>query len=143
MLTVHSTTDLESQIYKDSLALRFKVFVAEQAVPTELEVEDEEICLHFTMYDNEQAVATARLYPIDDKRLKVQRVAVDKLGRGKGYGRDIMLHMEDYAKQDGFEELILGAQLHATPFYTKLGYEAFGEEYLDAGIKHTDMLKKI
>lgn len=143
MLTFQSTTDLNSQIYKDSLALRFKIFVAEQEVPVELEVEDEEICLHFTMYADESPVATARLYPINDNRIKVQRVAVAKEGRGKGYGREIMLHMEDYAKQEGLTEMVLGAQVHAVPFYEKLGYQPFGEEYLDAGIVHTDMLKKL
>jgi ElaA protein len=43
----------------------------------------------------------------------------------------------------GRNEVVLGAQTHAIPFYESIGYRAFGPEYLDAGIPHRDMLKKL
>ena len=51
--------------------------------------------------------------------------------------------MEAFSKQAGRNEMVLGAQTHAIPFYENIGYQAFGPEYLDAGIPHRDMIKKL
>ena len=46
----------------------------------------------------------------------------------------------DFARRDGrFSRVVLGAQIHALDFYEKLGFRAFGDDYLDAGIAHRDM----
>lgn len=142
-LTIQQTTDLASDTYKDSLDIRMTVFVKEQQVSIEEEVLDEEPCTHFIVYQQKTAIATARLFPKTDKRAYVQRVAVLKDYRGQHIGQQLITHMETAAKEMGFSELKLGAQTHALGFYEQLGYKAFGEEYLDAGIWHYDMLKTI
>lgn len=147
MCTFKTTTDLDSQTYKDSLGIRMKVFLGEQNVPIEVEIADEEICLHVVLYmkqdnsDTDIPMATARLYPYDEETLKVQRVAVIEEGRGKGLGDKMMRYLEDYAKEEGAAKLILGAQTHALAFYQKLGYESYDERYLEAGIEHQNMQK--
>ncbi len=91
----------------------------------------------------DEALGTARLLPIPDGRAKAQRVAVRKSARGQGVGRALMLALEDEARARGARELILGAQLSALPFYQRLGYEAHGEVFDDAGIPHRMMKKRL
>lgn len=143
MITIEETVDLSSSIYNDALALRKEVFVLEQQVPIELELENEEECVHFVLYENNEPLATVRLFPKENGLYKVQRMAVKQEARKKGFGRDIMIYVEEFVKKNKGSELLLGAQTHAIPFYQRLGYETFGDEYLDAGIQHFDMKKLV
>lgn len=143
MTIIKHTSDITDSIYQDALKIRMTVFVEEQAVPHELEIEDEEICVHCVLYTEEGPQATVRLYPLSDGRMKIQRVAVLKSARRKGYGQDIMTYSEELASSLGAKEIILGAQLQAIPFYESMGYVAHGETYLDADIEHKDMSKSI
>ncbi|WP_311874285.1 GNAT family N-acetyltransferase [Vagococcus carniphilus] len=143
MITIKHTEDIHTTIYEDALAIRKEVFVTEQQVPLSLEIEDEEVCVHFVLYEDNEPAATVRLFPKDKSTYKIQRMAVLKLHRQKGFGREIMIAAENYAKISGKTQTILGAQTHALAFYESMGYEAFGDEFLDAGIKHFNMKKEI
>ena len=132
--------------------IRETVFVQGQNVPPEEEWDhlDQKIeeCPHFIAYHESDeghrtAIGAARLWLYQDQCAKAQRVAVLNAWRKKGVGRLLMEAMETFSQQSGRYEVILGAQTHAIPFYEKIGYEAFGPEYLDAGIPHRDMLKKL
>lgn len=145
MLSYKHTTDLTSPVYQDGLQIRKVVFIEEQAVPPEIEIDDLEAdCIHIVGYDEEGIPqATARLYPLAAGKYKVQRVAVRKEGRSKGYGRELMLEVERMARSLGAHSLKLGAQNHALPFYEKLGYHIISGEYEDAGIPHHDVTKEL
>ena len=86
-------------------------------------------------------VVTGRLRPdtTSDADAHIGRVAVLREQRGKGYGRLFMLALLDEARKQGFAKLMLGAQLHAIPFYERLGYVASGDTFLDANIEHRRM----
>lgn len=138
------TNKLESPIYRDALSIRMTVFVEEQSVPKEIEIDEHEAdCWHIVIYDNDKPVATARILMIDATVAKVQRVAVLKEFRKKHIGRELMQLVVPKAILLGAKVLKVGAQKHAVPFYIKLGYEIIGNEYLEAGIPHYDMIKKI
>lgn len=139
------TTDVNSNVYSDALAIRFAVFVDEQHVPKEIEKDTlETACHHAVGYINDIPLATARLYITKDTTTaKVQRVAVSKHARGKQFGRFLMDEVERYACTLQITTLRLGAQNHAIGFYQQLGYTVDGLEYEDAGILHHDMEKKI
>lgn len=143
MLSFKHTTDINSPIYLDALSIRKIVFVGEQAVAPELEIDEwENQCLHIVGYDEKnKPQATARLLPLGEEKYKVQRVAVRKEDRSKGYGRALMQEVERLAVEMGAYALKLGAQNHALPFYAKLGYHISSEEYEEAGILHHDMQK--
>lgn len=135
------TSSTQSSIYEDALMIRTVVFIHEQKVPLELEVDElEEKCHHLVIYDNNHPLATARLYVMDNEA-KVQRVAVLKEARGKHIGFQIMQAVEEKAKALHLNKLTLGAQNHAIPFYEKLGYAVCSKEYDEANIKHHDMMK--
>lgn len=138
------STDLNSTIYEDSLSIRNTVFVDEQHVPPEMEVDEfENLATYVTGYLNSVPVVTARLLPIDQYTYKVQRVAVLKGYRGRKIGKQIMIEIERFAIENNRTSLILGAQDQAMNFYVSLGYLINSEGYLDAGIAHHDMIKKL
>lgn len=145
-MKILQSRDTMSDIYLDALRIRQDVFVKEQGVPEELEVDEyDPICVNFVLYDEEdKAIATARL--LENKQensAKVQRVAVRKEARGKDYGKHVMEACERFAKEERLSALKLHAQLSALPFYEKLGYKVYGEEFMDAGIPHIRMKKEI
>lgn len=125
-------------------AIRRQVFIKEQDVR-----EDEEIdgldpeCIHFLALSNQKPVATARLRPHTKSVAKAERVAVIAPYRGQGFGAAIMRELEKIAEQKNFEEILLGSQLSAIPFYESLGYQVEGEVFLDARIPHKLMRKKL
>lgn len=138
------TEDLNSPIYKDSLKIRHKVFVDEQKVPVDLEIDHlEKSSIHGVLYNSNQAVATLRLYQSKSRSYQVQRVAVLKRFRKKGYGKTLMLKAENKAKELDADQLILDSQNTAIPFYKKLAYQISSGEFLDAGILHHTMVKDI
>lgn len=139
------TKDTMSTIYLDAVKIRQQVFVNEQQVPYELEVDAyEAYTIHFVLYQAlEIPVATVRLLPLEDGKVKVQRMAVLKEFRSQGFGQAIMEEAEKFATEQGFQKIILGAQLTAIPFYEQLGYQTVGEEFLDAGIAHLMMEKPL
>lgn len=125
-------------------ALRMIVFVEEQQVPPEEELDAYDVtATHFLARDNaaNEIIGTARLVDKGNGTAKIGRVAVRQDWRGQGIGAVLMREVERHARTVGFRRLILDAQCYAIPFYEKLGYEAEGEIFLDANIEHRFMSK--
>ncbi len=117
--------------------IRFEVFVDEQNVPVEEELDDlDAIATHFlvTLCDGTPA-ATGRL--LEDGR--IGRMAVRKIARGTGAGLKMLNFMIETGKKAGISSFYLHAQTHAIGFYEKAGFLAHGEEFMDAGIPHVEM----
>jgi predicted GNAT family N-acyltransferase len=127
------------------LAIRETVFIQEQRVPVEIERDDyDRTAFHFLATDAGDPVGTARVVLKDDgATAKIGRVAVIRAKRGAGIGRLLMLAIEAEPPLHGAVRLSLEAQTHALSFYESLGYEAYGAEFMDAGIPHRHMTKAI
>ncbi|MBB6478381.1 GNAT family N-acetyltransferase [Spirochaeta isovalerica] len=127
--------------HKEQLsAVRHEVFVKGQNVPLELEQDESDSRYsHILALDGDIPIGTARLTTDGH----IGRVAVLKEYRKLGIGRELIRQIEEIAFELGFDEVELGAQLHAVPFYEKLGYRAFGNIYMDAGIEHRHMKKTL
>ena len=125
-------------------ALRFRVFVDEQKVPEDEELDDiDEVAWHVVLLtDDDRAIATGRTIMRGDVG-KMQRIAVESDCRGLGLGRVIMDRLEDWARSQGATTGRLEGQVQAIPFYEKLGYVPYGDVYLDAGIPHRWMDKEL
>lgn len=136
-----------SDRFRDALSIRQTVFIQEQKVTPELEVDGEDDRKrHVVAYLDRQPIATARIGFIDNdnKTVKIQRVAVLSSQRGKKIGHGLLNEIEREARKVSAERLVLSSQDQAIPFYEKLGYSiSDGEGYLDAGIPHHDMVKNI
>jgi predicted GNAT family N-acyltransferase len=72
---------------------------------------------------------------------KIGRVAVCQSKRGLGVGKLLISAIEGAPDLEHVDSFILEAQTHALQFYARLGYEAYGDEFLDAGIPHRRMRK--
>ena len=113
--------------------IRETVFIAEQAVPAELEWDAEDAeAVHFLAEEGDYAVGTARLLPDGH----IGRVSVLKDWRGLKVGEALMRAVIDEAEKRGLRRQMLSAQVQATPFYERLGFEIASGEYLDAGLPH-------
>ncbi|MEJ8546737.1 GNAT family N-acetyltransferase [Brevibacillus borstelensis] len=132
---------------QSALSVRRAVFIREQQVPEEIEIDSHDRIdsetIHFVVYRGEQAVGASRLRPYTPGIGKVERVAILSSERGTGLGRLLMLAMEETARRQGFKGLKLNAQTHAQRFYEKLGYSPVGEVFEEAGIEHIAMEKAI
>lgn len=135
------TNDQELQ---DAYSIRSKVFIEEQNVPAEEEIDEHEACAaHFVLYDASGAAIAAGRFRVLEGIGKVERICVVKEQRGTGVGKLLMDRIEEYAHDQGISNLKLNAQTQAIPFYAKLGYEIVSEEFLDAGIPHRTMKKSL
>lgn len=124
------------------LAIRREVFVLEQKVPEELEVDGlDGQCVQVLAEDADgNAIGTARLMPEG----RIGRVAVLKSWRRCGVGAGLMAKLEEEATRKGITKLELHAQTHQIPFYENLAYVVVeGEEFLDAGIAHRLMEREL
>jgi len=142
-IAVTSTEQLEQ-----CLKIRLAVFVDEQKVPHDLEVDEWDAswdaCRHFLLLADDQPVAAARYRMYDENTAKLQRIAVLSSHRGHGLGNKIIRFMEEEIHERGIGAIVLDAQVYAEPFYHKLGYVTVSEEqFLDAGIWHVRMKKEI
>lgn len=128
----------------DVFHVRTEVFVDEQNVPLENEIDEyEDSSTHIIGYDeNDQAIATARYRNVDGAA-KIERVAVIKALRNQGIGKSLMTFIEDAVKKDGFTQAVLNGQVQAQPFYEALGYQAEGDIFLEENIEHVVMKKSL
>jgi predicted GNAT family N-acyltransferase len=122
-------------------ALRRTVFIEEQGVPEADEVDDlDDQAIHLLACDDGRPVGSARLLVLGDTG-KIGRVCVLREARGTGLGAALMqAAVAEFRTLPGVMRVKLGAQSHALGFYERLGFVAFGPEYLDAGIAHRDMM---
>lgn len=125
--------------FADLRAVREPVFVVEQQVPIEEEWDElDPQCRHVIARDAaNRPIGTGRLTP----ERKIGRMAVLAEWRGKGVGGAILEALLDEARSLGWPEVTLNAQTHAIPFYASYGFEAFGEEFIEADIPHRAMRK--
>ncbi|MCG6657380.1 GNAT family N-acetyltransferase [Halomonas campisalis] len=116
--------------------IRRVVFIEEQRVPLEEEWDGrDDACTHFLALLDGRPVGTARLLP----DAHIGRVAVLAEARGHGIGAALMRAAIEAARRHGHDAVELAAQTHALVFYERLGFQAFGEAFLDAGIVHRNM----
>jgi ElaA protein len=122
-------------------ALRRTVFIEEQGVSEADEIDDlDGAAIHLLATLDGMPVGSARLLPMGAIG-KVGRVCVLAKVRGTGLGAALMRAAVDhYRTLPGIEKVKLGAQTHALGFYERLGFDAVGPVYMDAGIPHRDMV---
>jgi predicted GNAT family N-acyltransferase len=121
-----------------AVPVREAVFVVEQGVPREIELDEwDDRCDHAVARDeHDSAIGTGRLLPDGH----IGRMAVAREWRGAGVGGAILQALLDRAKSRGMTRVVLNAQVHAAPFYARFGFVTSpGEPFMEAGIAHVAM----
>ncbi|MFD8026996.1 GNAT family N-acetyltransferase [Streptomyces lavendulae] len=134
-------------------AVRTDVFVVEQSVPESIEYDAyDAVAVHvLAVGPDGEALGTGRLLHGPEALGKtgspeigsLGRLAVRKSARGLGVGVALVRAIEAEAAGLGLTAVDLGAQTHATGFYERLGYVAYGPEFQDAGIPHRSMRRPL
>ena len=122
------------------LRVRSEVFVVEQnCVYQDMDGDDQQ-SIHLWLTVADKVVALARVCPAGThmKEISIGRVITTE--RGKGYGKQIMLHAID-AAIDYFDAKILEieAQEYARGFYESVGFRQSSESFMLDGIPHIRM----
>jgi predicted GNAT family N-acyltransferase len=130
--------------HQTCFALRHQVFVVEQGVPKEEEIDAlDASATHLLATQNGVAVGAARIV-FQSQVAKIGRVCVLQPMRGTGLGVALIKAAITIARATpGVTQAKLGAQTQALGFYQKLGFEAYGPVYDDAGIDHRDMVLEL
>lgn len=126
------------------LDLRMTVFVHEQGVPAEMEVDELDApSRHYLAVSpaddtpgETRAVGCVRLTPTG----KITRLCVAKDARGQGIGSALLRRAIDEAKAAQMSRIYLHAQTHAGAFYERHGFRATGDSFIEAGIPHQKMV---
>ncbi|RKL68839.1 GNAT family N-acetyltransferase [Salipaludibacillus neizhouensis] len=128
---------------RDVYDVRRQVFIEEQGVPAEIEVDEKEKeSIHLVAYHDNQPIGAGRLR-LEENYGKAERVCILAEMRGKGLGAALMKEMEQVARERGMDKLKLNAQTHAESFYKGNGYATVSDTFYDAGILHVTMEKKL
>ena len=127
-----------------AIGVRFRVFVAEQAVPVEEELDEADAtATHAIALYQGQVVGTGRLIFRDAETAQIGRMAVDLRWRRQGVGGQILEFLEKTARAQGTGRCVLHAQEYVKSFYAKHGYQEWGDVFLEVDIPHIEMRKDL
>ena len=125
-----------------AIGVRFRVFVAEQSVPPEEELDAADAtATHAIAIFQDRVIGTGRLIVQDGSTAVIGRMAVDLEWRRHGVGGRILTFLEQEARSRGLREAHLHAQEYVKSFYASHGYAEHGDVFLEVGIPHIEMRK--
>ena len=125
----------------EARAIREEVFVREQGFVNEFDEIDER-AVHVVLYRGGEPAGTCRVFA-EGGRAHIGRVAVRRALRGQGAGGMLLAAAEAAAREMGFAEVALAAQVRARGFYEKYGYTACGAPFDEEGCPHILLQKRL
>ncbi len=129
---------------KEAFEVRKKVFVEEQGIADNLELDDyDREALHMVVKDGERVIGTARVLFLANNQAKIERMAILKPFRRKGIGRRIISFLNEELIKRQVEQVVLHAQHTVVDFYKSCGFEKSGSPFWEAGIKHIKMQRQL
>ena len=127
-----------------AIDVRMQVFVAEQSVPVEEELDEADAtATHAVALHQGQVIGTGRLVVRDEATAQIGRMAVRQPWRRHGVGGLILQSLEEEARAQGLALAVLHAQEYVKSFYAGHGYAEHGETFLEVGIPHIEMRKQL
>ena len=123
------------------IEIRKKVFVEEQNVPIEIEIDglDSEAD-HIIAYLDDEPIGCARIRI--NKIAKLERIAIIKKFRGKGFGKQLTKFLIEYCKKKNVSEICIHSQTYVSGFYKKQGFISRGKPFYETDIEHVEMYLK-
>jgi predicted GNAT family N-acyltransferase len=129
---------------KAAFEVRLQVFVEEQGISEELELDDlDQEALHMVVKDGERVIGTARVLFLTANQAKIERMAILKPFRRRGIGKGIISFLNEELRNKQVEQVVLHAQYAVVAFYKSCGFEESGLPFQEAGIKHIKMERQL
>ncbi|MEA3451138.1 MAG: GNAT family N-acetyltransferase [Bacteroidota bacterium] len=129
----HKSVELRDKILRKPLGLEFSLeFLA-----------SEKNQYHLGIFSGDKILGILLFQVLDNKVVKMRQVAVDNDFQSKGIGKKLVLFSERFAKEKGFEKIVLNARDTAVSFYKKLNYKIVSDKFIEVGIEHFVMEKDI
>ncbi|HTV32514.1 MAG TPA: GNAT family N-acetyltransferase [Methylocella sp.] len=134
----------DTDLYRAMVALRSEVlrkplglsFTAEQ-------LREEANQRHLALMVEGSLAGCLLLAPEEGRIVKFRQMAIAPCNRGKGLGKELLLHAETIAMQNGYRGVRLHARESAAGFYEKMGYRRVGERFIEVTIPHVKMQKEL
>ena len=129
-----------SDAYRETIALREQVL----RLPLGLVFDPDQLSregtsFHLACRQGNVLLACLVLTPATGRCIRLRQVAVSPENQGRGYGRLLVRHAEDFAWRHGYREITMHARESAVGFYEKLGYAKFGDRFFEVTIPHYQM----
>lgn len=136
---------MDNEMFSDVLAIRKSVFSDEQGYDVKLDPDEvDQFATQFILYEDNVPQSIARLFQNEIGKYQIGRVATQADARGKGYGIQVMEAIISHCKlQRASSYIELHSQVHAIPFYEKVGFQTIGDVYLEDGEPHQSMVLEI
>ena len=129
---------------EEAIAVRFRVFVGEQSIPPEEELDEADAtATHAIALCQGKVVGTGRLLVTDSDEAQIGRMAVDSAWRRRGIASQILEFLEQSARALGVKRCVLHAQEYVKSFYAAHGYREHGDSFLEVNILHVEMRKTL
>lgn len=133
-----------SLLYEAELELRNRLL----RIPLGLDIQSDDLAAeqdyrHFGMLQEDVLVACLVVVPRAPGQVQLRQVAVEEHLQGQGIGRELMLEVEAVLAKSGIASLVLNSRDTVVGFYRKLGYEPVGEGFVEVGIPHQRMEKRL
>lgn len=130
--------------YKDMVALRMEILRKPLGLKfSEEELEKEKKDLLIGAFEDEKLLACCILTPLSSNSYKLRQMAVSQKMQRLGIGGLMLQFAEKLARDANYSTMILNARKSAIGFYEKMGYSIHGEEFIEVGIPHVEMRKKL
>ncbi|MCS6819671.1 MAG: GNAT family N-acetyltransferase, partial [Chitinophagales bacterium] len=137
--------DTSSPYYPVALELRYRILrqpLGLAFTPEELEKDKHDT--HFALLsDEEELISCITLSFCNDGRVKMRQVATKKEFQNRGFGKMLTTYVENFAKGRGYTIIFCHARKTAISFYERLGYKIVSNEFIEVGIPHFKMEKKL
>lgn len=143
-LTFKKIIAYDSDDYEQALTLRNNIL----RKPLGLDLMNEDLscekdAYHLGLFKGTTLAAVLVLIPLDNNTLKMRQVAVDEALQGKHLGQKLITFAESFAKTQGYQKIILNARKYAEVFYHKQQYQRVSEPFIELGIPHIKMEKRL
>ena len=99
--------------------------------------------LHFGLFADGNLLASVIAAPTSATEVRLRQMAVTSAMHKQGLGRMLLGLVEIELIRRGYSSVWMHARLSALGFYEKLGFERFGDVFLDVGIPHVNMRKRL
>ena len=137
--------DFATPAFDEALALRDSILRKPLNLVFEtVDIEKEWDSYHLACYSAQNdMLGCLTLKPQEEATIKMRQVAVKEDTQNAGIGTALVNESERFAREIGFEKIVLHARKEAVPFYRKLGYKTQGKQFEEVGILHSKMYKNL